>query len=238
MNTMKIEIWSDIACPFCYIGKRKFEEALEQFKNKNKVEIEWKSFQLSPNLKTQVGRNMNQFLAEEKGMPIEQAKELNNRVVQMAKQAGLNFQIDKAIPANTFLAHRLIHFAKSKGRQDAAEEVLFRSYFIDGKNIDDLQTLIALGQEIGLNENEVEAALQNDQYTDDVRHDIYEAQQIGVRGVPFFVFNRKQAISGAQDSAAFLQVLESSFAEWQKENPEPKLEVMEGASCSTDGQCN
>lgn len=237
-NKMKIEIWSDVMCPFCYIGKRKFETALAQFADKNNVEVEWKSFQLMPDLKTQVGRNLNQFLAEEKGFPLEQAEAMNNRATEMAKQVGLNYQMDKAIPANTFNAHRFIHFAKTKGKQTEAEEILFHSYFTDGKNIDDFATLIALGKEIGLDSNELKTVLENGSYADEVRADIYEAQQLGIRGVPFFVFNRKEAISGAQESSTFLQVLETAFAEWRKENLEKKLEIIDGKVCTPDGKCD
>lgn len=235
---MKIEIWSDVMCPFCYIGKRKFETALEQFTDKNNVEIEWKSFQLMPDLKTQVGRNLNEFMAEEKGMSIEKAKSLNAHAVQMAKEIGLNFDFDNIIPANTFKAHRFTHFAKANGKQNEAEETLFHSYFIDGKNIDDFSTLIELGKKIGLDTNELKTALGNCSYADEVRADIYEAQQIGIRGVPFFVFNRKYAVSGAQAPQTFLQTLQKSFAEWRKENPETKLEIIDGKVCTPEGECD
>ncbi len=237
-NKMKIEIWSDVMCPFCYIGKRKFEMALEQFPNKDNVEIVWKSFQLMPDLKTQTNRNLDQFLAEEKGMPLEQAKAMNNQVVQIAKSIGLNYNFDKTIPANTFNAHRFTHFAKANGKQNEAEEILFHSYFIDGKNIDDFSTLIELGKEIGLDTNTLKTALENGSYADDVRTDIYEAQQVGVRGVPFFVFNRKQAVSGAQEPQTFLEVLEKSYTEWRKYNPQTKLEIIEGKACTPDGKCD
>jgi len=212
--------------------------ALEQFPEKEHIEIVWKSYQLAPDLKTQVGRNLDQFLAAEKGMSLEQVKSINIQVTQMAKEVGLVYNLDKAIPANTFDAHRFIHFAKANGKQNEAEEVLFRSYFIDGKNVDDLLTLIALGKEIGLDENSLKAVLENGSYTDDVRTDIYEAQQVGVRGVPFFVLDRKYAVSGAQDPQTFLQSLEKSFTEWRKDNPEIKLEVIEGNVCTPAGKCD
>lgn len=237
-SKMKIEIWSDIMCPFCYIGKRKFEMALEQFPHRDKVEIIWKSFQLMPDLKTQSGRNLDQFLAEEKGMPLEQAKAMNNQVVQIAKSIGLNYDFDRTIPANTFNAHRFTHFAKANGKQDEAEERLFHAYFIEGKNIDDLPALIELGVEIGLEANALKTALENGSYADGVRADIYEAQQVGVRGVPFFVFNRKQAVSGAQEPQTFLQVLEKSYSEWRIDNPEIELEIIDGKVCTPDGKCD
>lgn len=237
-NKMKIEIWSDIMCPFCYIGKRKFETALAQFPYKGKIQVEWKSFQLMPELKTQPGRSLNQFLAEEKGMPLERAKAMNDQVVQIAKQIGLNYEFDKTIPANTFKAHQFTHFAKANGKQDEAEETLFHAYFIEGRNIDELSTLLALGKEIGLDAEALKKALENESYADAVRKDIHEAQQVDVRGVPFFVFNRKSAISGAQESGTFLEVLDKTFADWRKDNPENALEVISGPSCTPNGKCD
>lgn len=234
---MKVEIWSDVMCPFCYIGKRKFEQALAQFPHKDKVQIVWKSFQLSPDMKTQPDKNIHWFLAEHKGISLQEAKKMNDYVTQMAKQVGLTYDFEKSVVANSFNAHRFSHFAKQCGKQDEAEELLFRSYFTDGKNIDDYPTLIQLGKEIGLDTDALKAALENGSFADAVHTDIYEAQQVGVRGVPFFVMNRKYAVSGAQESKSFLEVLEKSFAEWQKEYPETALEVVEGKVCTPDGKC-
>lgn len=239
VNTkMKVEIWSDIMCPFCYIGKRKFESALSQFERKEKVEIVWHSFQLAPELKTQTDKNIHQFLAEKKGMSVEQAKGMNDQVTQMAKQVGLVYNFDTSIVANSFNGHRFTHFAKQHGKQNEVEELLFRSYFTDGKNIDDYPTLIQLGEEAGLDTESLKTALENGSYANEVQNDIYEAQQVGVRGVPFFVFNRKYAVSGAQESRAFLETLRKSFTAWVKENPKVKLEVTEGKVCTLDNECN
>lgn len=218
-NKMKVEIWSDVMCPYCYIGKRKFEAALAQFAQKDKVELEWKSFQLAPEMKTQPDMNIHQFLAEHKGVSLSDAKGMNDYVTQMAKQVGLVYNFEKSVVANSFNAHRFGHFAKQYGKQNEAEELLFRSYFTDGKNIDDNGTLIQLGAELKLDTAALKTALENGTYSDDVRSDIYEAQQVGVRGVPFFLFNRKSAVSGAQDSAIFLDALEKVFTEWSKDNP-------------------
>jgi predicted DsbA family dithiol-disulfide isomerase len=210
---------------------------LAQFPHKDKVEVEWKSFQLSPELKTQTGKNLHQFLSEHKGISIAQAKVMNEQVTQVAKQIGLVYNLDKAVPANTFNAHRFIHFAKQQGKQNDAEELMFRSYFTDGKNIDDYSTLNQSGAEIGLDTVALQNALENGSYADNVQADIYEARQIGVRGVPFFVFDRKYAISGAQESQTFLQTLEKVFSEWQNENPETTLKVTEGKVCTDEGDC-
>lgn len=162
---------------------------------------------------------------------------MNDQVTQMAAQVGLVYDFDKSVIANSFNAHRFAHFAKAHHKQDEAEELLFKAYFTDGKNIDDYDILIQLGTEIGLDANALKSALESGQYANDVKADIAEAQQVGVRGVPFFVFDRKYAVSGAQDSAAFLQTLETSFAEWRKVNPATDLKVMEAAVCTPDGEC-
>ncbi|WP_330443196.1 DsbA family oxidoreductase [Flavobacterium sp. C4GT6] len=235
---MKIEIWSDIMCPFCYIGKRRFEEALATFEGKNDVEIEWKSFLLSPELKTDPTKNIHQYLAEHKNISLEEAKGMNDYVTNMAAQIGLTYNFDKAIPANSFNAHRFLHFAKKYGKQNEAEERLFKAYFTEGKNIDDAQTLLLLAIELELDANKLADAMNNGEFTNDVIADINEAQQLGVRGVPFFVFNRKYAVSGAQESEAFTQTLEKAFEEWQAAQPKTSFETIKGESCDIDGNCD
>lgn len=234
---MKIEIWSDIMCPFCYIGKRRFEAALEKFSHKDKVEVEWKSFLLSPDVETDPTKNMNQFLAEHKGVSVEEAKQMHAYVTDMAAKSGLQYNFDIAIPANSFNAHRFLHFAKHHGKQGEAEEKLFSAYFTEGKNIDDATTIMAIAAELGLDPSALALAMGSDAFVQDVIADVQEAQQIGVRGVPFFVFNRKYAISGAQESDAFLQTLEKSYEEWQAA-ASPKLDIIEGDSCVPGEDCN
>lgn len=225
-------------CPFCYIGKRRFEEALATFEGKNDVEIEWKSFLLSPELKTDPSKNIHQYLAEHKNISLEEAKGMNDYVTNMAAQVGLTYNFDKAIPANSFNAHRFLHFAKKHGKQNEAEERLFKAYFTEGKNIDDAQTLLLLAIELELDANKLADAMNNGEFTNDVIADINEAQQLGVRGVPFFVFNRKYAVSGAQESEAFTQTLEKAFEEWQASQPKTSFETIKGESCDIDGNCD
>jgi predicted DsbA family dithiol-disulfide isomerase len=210
---MKVEIWSDVMCPFCYIGKRRFEHALEQFAGKEHVEIEWKSFQLNPDMKTDPAKSVNDFLAEHKGISVAQAKQMNDRVTAMAAEVGLQYDFGKAIAANSFDAHRLSHFAKRHGKQDAVEEALFKAYFTEGKNTADHETLVALAAEAGLSADEARTMLSGNNFADDVNNDIYEANQVGARGVPFFVFDNTYAVSGAQPSELFLQVLKKASGE-------------------------
>ncbi|WP_276358954.1 DsbA family oxidoreductase [Daejeonella sp. H1SJ63] len=235
---MHVEIWSDVMCPFCYIGKRRFEKALDQISGKENIEIIWKSYQLAPDLKTDSSKNINQYLSEHKGISLEHAQQMNDQVTRMAAGEGLVYNFDKAIVANSMNAHRFSHFAKQYSKQNDAEELLFRAYFTDGKNTDDQNTLIELGNEIGLDPVKLKSVLESQQYADEVRADILEAQQIGVRGVPFFVFDRKYAISGAQESQAFSQVLEKSFAEWKEQNPALNMKTSEGQVCTQDEGCN
>jgi len=235
---MKVEIWSDVMCPFCYIGKRRFEKALNQLPEKENIEVIWKSFQLNPELKTDPSKNINQYLSEVKGMSLERAEQMSKQVSEMAAAEGLHFELNKAIIANSMNAHRFLHFALSKNKQDEAEEELFKAYFTEGKNTDDSDILINLGKNIGLEESELKEVLESDRFTDDVRSDIYESQQLGVRGVPFFVFDRKYAVSGAQETAVFLQNLNKSVAEWKNEQAGKELQVDEGAVCRPDGECD
>ncbi|SEM20320.1 protein disulfide-isomerase [bacterium A37T11] len=236
---MKVEVWSDIMCPFCYIGKRHYEAALGQFGEADNVELEWKSFQLDPCIPAE-GQQLTvyQYMAERKGFSVDQAKEMVGNVASMALQAGLVLDFDHAIVANSFDAHRLIHLAKTHNLGNVVKEKLFRAHFNEGKDIADATVLQQIGMEAGLGAAYVEAMLGSDQYAHEVAQDIEQARKIGVRGVPFFVFNDKYAISGAQPVENFRQTLEKSFAEWRAEHPERKLDVSEGPSCSADGVCD
>lgn len=234
---MKIEIWSDIMCPFCYIGKRNFEAALEQFADKDKIEVEWKSFQLDPTIPEVAEESQEDYLVKRKGMSKEQVQGMLANVTQMAKQVGLEYHLDKSVMVNSQKAHQLIQFAKTKNLGDQIEERLFKAFFTEGKNIADIETLTQLGVDVGLEKDELQAAFTDDQYRYQMSQDIQEGQQLGVRGVPFFVFDRKYGISGAQPSEAFLDTLSKSFTEWKAANPEVKLQMSQGQSCDTQGDC-
>jgi predicted DsbA family dithiol-disulfide isomerase len=218
---MKVEVWSDIMCPFCYIGKRNFESALSHFPDKGSVELEWHSFQLDPTLpkNPESKENVYQYLAGKKGISYDQSAKMHESLIQTAKNAGLEYRFEQAIVANSFDAHRLIQLAKIKGLGDEAEERLFRAYFTEGRDFGDHDTLLGIGAELGIAENEIKIALTSDEYAAKVEEDIQEANEIGIQGVPFFVFDRKYAISGAQPPEFFLKALNQSFDEWRKNNP-------------------
>jgi predicted DsbA family dithiol-disulfide isomerase len=212
-QTITVEIWSDVVCPFCYIGKRHFENALEQFSDRDKVQVSWKSYQLDPTLKTEPGKNSVQHLAEIKGWSLEHARLATSQVTQMASKAGLHYNLDKAVVANTMDAHRLIQLAKKENKDNQAEEELFKAHFTDGKNIADKNVLLEIAQKIGIDQTLAEEVISTDTFRQNVVSDQQEAQHIGVRGVPFFVINRKYAVSGAQPPEAFLQTLQKTLQE-------------------------
>ncbi|HVD98495.1 MAG TPA: DsbA family oxidoreductase [Cytophagaceae bacterium] len=233
---MKVEVWSDVMCPFCYIGKRKFEKALSEFPAKEEIEVEWKSFQLNPSLKTQPGKNVTEYLAEIKGWTLAYAKQMNDHVTQMAKEVGLEYHFDKAIVANSFDAHRLLQYAKTQGKGDELEERLFKAYFTEGKNTADHATLLQLATDIGLNSQEASNVLSSDQYKEEVLRDIYEARQVGASGVPFFVIDQKYAVSGAQAPETFLRALTKSWEEHENKKP-TKLDTGNNDNVCTDEGC-
>lgn len=205
---MKIEIWSDILCPFCYIGKRHLEQALAEFPDLG-VQIEWKSFQLDPSVSPQPGKDVYSYLAERKGMTVTESKAMHKNVANAAATVGLNFNFDKAVIANSLRAHQLIQLAKTRGLGDALEEVFFSAYFCDGEDLNDDNTLLRLGVCAGLNSLEINETLAKESFTTAINNDMREAQQIGVKGVPFFVFDRKYAVSGAQPVATFIETIQA-----------------------------
>ncbi|MGG3466808.1 DsbA family oxidoreductase [Neobacillus pocheonensis] len=234
---MKIEVWSDYVCPFCYIGKRRLEEAIAQFPNKDHVEVEFKSFELDPNSPKNIGQNIHEVLAKKYGMSIEQAKQANQNVGQQAATVGLTFNFDEMKPTNTFDAHRLAKFAKTKGKEAAVSEKLLQAYFTDSKHIGEHETLADIAESAGLERQEVMNILADkNAFAQDVRFDESLAQQYGVRGVPYFVLNQKYAISGAQPIETFKGALQKV---WEEESSSPVLQDLsteQDLSCE-DGSC-
>jgi len=236
-DKLKVQIWSDIMCPYCYIGKRRIENALAEFPHRNSVEIEWKSFQLDASFVASKDDNMAVHLAEKYGKDEQWAQEMMDSMTQNAKNSGLDFHFEKAVMANSFNAHRLLHLAKKYHKANELEELLFKAYLTDGKNVNDSQTLTDLAKEVGLAETEIENVLLSDLYAADVKKDIETAQQIGVQGVPFFVFDNKYAISGAQHVETFVKTLEKV---WEEGDYNSKITILNSStdnSCDIDG-CN
>jgi len=235
-NQLKVQIWSDVMCPFCYIGKRKIEEALTQFNNKESVNIEWKSFQLDANFFASGDENLAEHLAEKYGRDTDWAHTMLENMTQNAKNSGLDFHFEKAILANSLNAHRLMHLAKKHNLSNEVKELLFKAYLTEGKNVNDWNTLQEIGQKVGLNNDEIKQLIDSDIYTKEVIQDQQEAQSLGVTGVPFFVFDNKYAISGAQATDVFLKTLEKAWEEGNFNNLQ-----MQGSSddnsCGIDG-CN
>ena len=207
---IRVEIWSDVVCPFCYIGKRHLEAALKQFEGRDRVRVVWKSFELNRNADRGGRTSVYEMLSKKYGMSLEQAKQSSEQVAERAAAVGLRFDFDRVVPANSFDAHRLAHLAAKHGLEDQAHERLFAAHFTEGLRIDDKETLRRIGVELGLDPEEVKTVLEGDAYALDVRQDEKEAYSLGVRGIPFFLFNRTKAISGAQPVELFTEALRTA----------------------------
>lgn len=203
---MKVQIWSDIACPFCYIGKQHLELAAKQ--TNTSLEIEWMSFQLDPNAPEKTDQSIYELLAEKYGKDVAWAKQMNANMIEMGEKAGLTFNVDIQKPTNTLKAHLLLHQAKEEGLQTKLKEALFEAYFVDGKNISDTETLLEITDKVGLNTEKAAEVLSKQVHASEVKDDITLAQRYGVQGVPFFILNNKYALSGAQPVDAFVQAFD------------------------------
>lgn len=213
MNLMTVEIWSDIVCPWCYIGKRRFESALARFEHRDQVELVWRSFELDPHAPQQFAGTLNEMLAQKKGMSVAQAAGLNAQVTQLAAAEGLDYRLDQARPGNTFDAHRLIHLAAEHGFRSAVKERLMRAYFTEGLPIGDADTLVTIGAGAGIPAETVREMLAGNAYADAVRADQDRAAGFGIRGVPFFAIDARYGVSGAQSAAVLLDALERAWAD-------------------------
>lgn len=210
---MKIEMWSDYSCPFCYMGKKKLEKAIENFKHKDQVEVVIKSFQLSPDLKEEPVGIGHEGFSKHKNMPLSQVKAMMDNVALQASHYGLDYQMDKLVLSSTLKAHQLVKWANRFHKAIPMSEIFFDAYFNKGLNLAKHDVLLELIKPLGLNMDEARHVLDESIYIDEINNDIKEASQLGVRGVPFFVFDRKYSISGAQSDQVFAQTLEKSFQE-------------------------
>ena len=231
-----IEIWSDIVCPWCYIGKRRFESALARFEHADQVEIRWRSFELDPHAPFRRAGTMAEHLAAKYGMSPDQARDRLAAMDRLAGEEGLRYDLAKTQGGNTFAAHRLIHlgYQRDAATGAAVKEALLHAYFEDLQPVSEPDVLVGIGVSCGLDEDEVAETLQSDRFAGEVRRDEAEAAALGCSGVPFFVFDRALAVAGAQDAETFLLTMRRA---WDRSHP--AVEVVagdQGAAC-TDGAC-
>lgn len=210
---VKVEIWSDVACPWCYIGKRRFEAALAGFAHSDEVEVTWRSFELNPDTPRDFEGSVADYLGQIKGMAPAQVEAMLARVTEIAAGEGLEYHFDQVRHGNTFDAHRLIHFAASVGSADAMKERLLRAYFVDGEPVSDHETLVRLAAEVGLDPGATRSVLAGGDFADEVQADKARARSFGINGVPFFVVDEKFGVSGAQETAVFERALDQAWAE-------------------------
>lgn len=235
---MNIEIWSDIVCPFCYIGKRHLELALEQFEHRQDVHITWRSFELDPTAPATADQNLVDMIAEKYGITTEQSEASQHDVATRAQAVGLTFNWQTARYGNTFDAHRLIHLAQEHGLQDEAEEAFKKAYFTDSQSVGEHDVLQRYAESIGLPAPQVAEVLASNQYADAVRADEMRARELGIQGVPFFLIDAKWAINGAQPVEAILQGLRSVWVETHPAS-KPQFITLDGAeeapTCGPNG---
>jgi predicted DsbA family dithiol-disulfide isomerase len=207
---VKIEVWSDVVCPWCYIGKRRLEHALRDFEHADEVEVTWRSFQLNPDTPKGTAVPTMEYLASRFGP---QSAGMTGRVAELARAEGLDFDFDAALTVNTLDAHRVLHLANDLGVGDAAKERLLRAHFTEGADLSDPDVLAGLLGEVGVDQGRARAVLASREYAEAVRDDFEEAERLGANGVPFFVIDRKYGISGAQPAEAFLHALRTAYAD-------------------------
>jgi predicted DsbA family dithiol-disulfide isomerase len=227
-----VEIWSDIACPWCYIGKRRFEAALAEFEHRDDVRVTWRSFELDPSAPLEREGDGATRLAAKYGMPVERAREMQRQVTDTAAGEGLDFRLDIQRSGTTFDGHRVIHLAAEHGLQDAMKERLLHAYFTEGQLMSDHDTLVQLAVEVGLDEDEVRHVLATDRFADEVRGDERMAGQFGISAVPTFVVDRAIGASGAHPPEALIELLRQG---WERRAPVPV--IAGGETCDVDGNC-
>ncbi len=231
---MHVEIWSDVVCPWCYIGKRRFETALAGFAQRDQVEVVWRAYELDPNAPIRREGDPAERLARKYGISVDQARASQAQLTELAATEGLDYHLDRAAGGNTFDAHRLIHLAAAVGLGDAMKERLLRAHLVEAAPIGDRATLVALATEVGIDPDAAEEMLAGDDYVDAVRADELAARELDVTGVPFFLFDGRLGIAGAQSPDLLARVLERAWAESQ---PVVVMadEGADAAGCSDDG---
>lgn len=233
---MKIEVWSDYVCPFCYIGKRRLEEALEDTGLGSKVEVIYKAYELDSTSPKTSDKTMQEVLATKYNMSVNEAKNMTDNVAEQAKSVGLTYDFENMRPANTFDAHRLAKLAEKEQVGEKVTESLLNAYFVDAEKIGTEEVLMRLAEEAGISQERTKEMLDSDEFAEEVKADIAEARQVGVQGVPFFVINRKYAISGAQPAATFADALRK-VAEEEGIQPELKILGNDATGMCADDNC-
>lgn len=213
---MKVEVWTDIHCPWCYIGKRRLEQALDQFEQREQVEIIWRSYQLDPSAPRHYAGTANDLLAQKYGMSRQRAEQAHAQLTALAARDGLEYHFERVQLGNSFDAHRLVHLAAAHGLAHEVEERLLKAHFTDGLSVSDPDTLVTLAAEVGLDAEETRTMLNSDAYAADVRADVQRAAALGINGVPFFLFDEKYAVSGAQPVELFQEALSRAWADVPK----------------------
>ena len=217
---MHIEVWSDVVCPWCYIGKRRLEAAIRNFDHGDEIQVSWRSFELNPDSPQRDELPLEELLAEKYGMSLDEARAANERVSNLAAAEGLDYHLDRAHSANSFNAHRLIHLAATYGKQAAMKERLLRAHFTDGLAIGHTDVLVELGTELEIDSREIRKMVESDRFAGDVRSDEAMAQSYGISGVPFFVIEKRWGVSGAQPTELFLQAIGQAWNELRAATPE------------------
>ena len=231
IRIMHIDIWSDIACPWCYVGKRRIEQALAQFEHRDQVTVTWRSFELDPSAPARHDEPQATLLARKYGVPVAQAEAMNARMTEAAAGEGLEFHFDRVVVGSTFDAHRLVHLAHEHGLQDAMKERLMRAYLTEGQAIGTHVVLQRLGEEVGLDAEQVRETLASDAYSAFVRADESRARELGISGVPFFVLGGKYGVSGAQSPELLLEAITQAYAE----SAPARVAAAGGPQCDENG---
>ena len=233
LEKVLIEIWSDVVCPFCYVGKKKLEQAIQRLNAEDKVEIIWHSFQLDPDFPKGESMPSTPYLSERKGYPMEQVIAMSENLTIQGKSYDIDFNFNEALTFNTLDAHRLIQWAKTENKSNALKEALMKAYFTDGIDLSKKENLIIICKSLGLDTIKGQVVLDSNSYAEEVQNDIYQSRQLGIRGVPYFLINESLSISGAQSDEIFESVISSALKDRKAKNNDSREGV-----CLPDGDCN
>lgn len=240
MAKMQIEIWSDIACPYCYIGMKKLESALVDFPYKENIELVWRSFELSPELpKKAIGKSYYQYLSDTYGVTLDRARAMTHKTVQEAAKVGLVLDYEKLVVANTFDALRMVKLAARIDKATEMEDVLYEAYFTEGKDVSNQAVLLFLGEKVGLSKEEISRMLHSEELVEEVESDISIAEKLNINYVPFYRLNGKHFVEGSIQVEEYIRVLSNAYAEWsgKQSGEDASGETIQGQSCTIDGIC-